>query len=80
MTVLITPHFKGGKIAYIAQFTLSELITSEASSGQTQSETISRTYYVSGVSKDGQEVCFDFAKPSDGNKVVVCLHFKHKAA
>ncbi len=80
ITVRVTPHFKGTRIAYIAQFTLSELITSKASSGQTHSEIISRNLYVSGVPKDGEEVWFDFIRPSDGKKLVVWLHFKHKVA
>jgi len=80
ITVRVTPLLKGDRIAYSAQLTISELVTSKASNGHTRSEITSRDLYVSGTSKDGEEVWFDFSELSNGKKIVVWLHFKHEVA
>ncbi|MCE9519190.1 MAG: type II and III secretion system protein [Verrucomicrobia bacterium] len=79
ITVRVTPQLEGERIAFTAQLTVSELVTSKASDGQTRSEITSRDLYVSGTPKDDEEVWFDFTE-SNGKKIVVWLHFKHKVA
>lgn len=80
VSVRITPHLKGNRIAYTAQLTVSELVTSKASDGQTRSEITSRDLYVSGALKDDEGVWFDFIEPSNGKKIVVWLCLKHEVA
>ncbi len=78
ITVRVTPHLKGDRIAYTAQLTVSELIASKAPDGQTLSEITSRDLYVSGNPKDGEAVWFDYIDSSTGKKIVVWLLFKNE--
>ena len=77
-TLCVTPHIKGDKIAFTVRFTVSELIANKAPEGQTRSEISSRDLYVSGTSKDGEEVWFDYLDPNSAKKITVWMLFTTK--
>jgi len=77
VTIRVTPHLKDDKIAFTARLTVSEFITNEAPEGQTCSEMSSRDFYVSGTSKNGEEVWYDL-NPNSGKKLTVRIRFTTK--
>ena len=77
-TLWVTPHLKGDTIAFRVRISVSELITNKAPEGQTRSEISSRDLYVSGTSKDGEEVWFDYLDPNSAKKITVWMLFTTK--
>jgi hypothetical protein len=78
VTIRVTPHLKGDKIAFTARLTVSEFTTNDAPEGQTCSVMSSRDLYVSGTSKDGEEAWFDCLDPNSAKKLTVRIRFTTK--
>lgn len=78
VSISVTPHLKDGKIAFSATITASELVGEKAQKKQTQAEIASRTLYISGIQKKGEEGWFDLVNPrqgKEGRKLTIWMRF-----
>jgi hypothetical protein len=80
----VTPYLHEGQLAYTAKLTVREFARmvpkGPADARKNLTEFTSRELFLSGTSKDGERVWFDFTLPSDGRKGAVCLELTRKDA
>lgn len=78
VTVCVTPHLDGDKIAFTARLSVSRLIANKPPKGQTLTEVSSRDLYVSGIAKNNEEFWFDLLDSNSEKKMTVLLQLTVK--
>lgn len=78
VTVRIDPVLRDNRIVFTGQITLSELLASTSSEKQSCSEVKSRTLYISGSVRSGDDIWYDLKESADGKKTTVWMRLTHE--